>query len=507
MFKKILILFIFFNFLSFAALASSIRIGISSFPTNLGPFFSTDSNGQNINRLIHLSLLEFNSEMSFVCRACESFRESIIDGKHHIKFTLRKDLTFWDKSKIKNIDVKNAIEYFIEEEKIKSIFRFAFAKIKQVILIGEYDIELVYDSYSTENLSNLILLKILKFKNNDISDLTYKNIIGAGPYQIEEIKPLSVHLKSIDKKHEDLIFKVVRDETTMVLKLLRGEIDLTVADLEPSKISYLNNKEGIKFLEKSGTNYKYIGPNHHNWPLTEFNFRKALSLLIPRQEILINDLKEYAELSTGLFSKGFKGYYSTDNIDPYDPILAKKFIEEMGGKLIKNFYYFNGKPLKLIFMVPNSRSSIRLGRILKEYWEKGGIKIELVTLEWGTYLRNFKNGAYDLVLGQWVGFTGPDMLNFAFNSENIPPKGGNRGYYKNLEVDKLLNEIPVSKNEEDRLEIYRKVIKNTNQDYAYLNLWHPKVVWAMRKCLSDINLYPNGNFLSLLDLKSNCQRD
>ena len=67
----------------------TINIAISAAPNNLVPFFSTDANSQNINRLVHSALVDFNEKMQFVCIACESFEEKIVGEKHIFKFVLK----------------------------------------------------------------------------------------------------------------------------------------------------------------------------------------------------------------------------------------------------------------------------------------------------------------------------------------------------------------------------------------------------------------------------------
>ena len=124
--------------------------------------------------------------------------------------------------------------------------------------------------------------------------------------------------------------------------------------------------------------------------------------------------------------------------------------------------------------------------------------------EWGTYMSAFKAGKFDIVVGQWIGFTGPDMLKYVFHSSNTPPKGGNRVGYNNPEVDKFLDLATVETNKEKRTLLYKKAEKIINTDYAAINLWHPNIIWIGRDCLSDITLESTGSFYPLKTLEKNC---
>jgi len=497
-------LFLFFINVSFAG---NLRIALSSKPTNLDPFFSTDGNSQNINRLLHLSLTDFNSKMEFECRLCESFKEELVKGKHQITFILKKGIKFWDGEEVRAKDVENSIKYFGGDPSIKSIFRFAFAKISKVEILGKYKVKLIYEKFDLENLSNLSLLKIIKYKKG--LDHHINNITGAGPYRIDSVRPLELVLKPVfDKTLPELNFKVVKDETTLALKLINREVDLSLASISPRKLDWLkNSQKNLTFFEIPSSNYNYLSVNHTKKFLKRKNIRRALSLLIPREDILKFKLKGQAILAGGLFSPAFLSLYEALPIDPFSPKLAKKLIEAEGFKLNEDgFYRKEGEVLSLDWKTNNNLATIELVNIIKSIFEKNGVKVRSTSQEWGTFMRNFKTGNYDIILGQWMGFTGPDMLNFVFHSKSVPPRGGNRGRYISQEMDNLLALAENETNSNLRNELYKRAQMLANSDYSYINLWHPKISWIGRKCLGRIGLMPNGSFLPLLKIKNECEK-
>src|ERR1700741_26349 len=96
--------------------ADKINIAISAAPNSLVPFFSTDANSQNINRLVHKALIDFNQKMQYRCMACTTYEEKIVGGKQILKFKLREDLTFSDGTPVTAQDVKNSWWYFARDE-------------------------------------------------------------------------------------------------------------------------------------------------------------------------------------------------------------------------------------------------------------------------------------------------------------------------------------------------------------------------------------------------------
>lgn len=485
--------------------ANSINIAISTSPTQLSPFFATDANSQNINRLVHSSLTDFNDKMEFVCILCETYNDRSEGDKHIISFKLKKNLSFQDGSKLTSQDVFNSWKYFTDEENVKSIFRFAFKKIENIKIKNELEFELIFDSFSVENLSNLALLKIIKLeKINNNGEMT---IVGAGPYSIEEIKPLEIVLTPRDKSKLKLIFKVVKDETTLALKLLNNEIDISVTDLTPRKIAWMKKEDKrLQFHERSSTNYKYISINHLKEKFKDNNIAKAISHLIPRKKIIQYKLKGMGVPATSIYSKDFAGLFVDVPIDNYDPELANAIFVKNG--YVKNdqgLWQKDNKIFELDWKSSNNKATEEMANTIKSYLEKNGVKVNLTFQEWGTFMRNFKNGSYDIVIGQWVGFTGGDMIKFAFHSESIPPKGGNRGNFKNTKADHFIDLATTEIDEKTRNNYYRQALRVAFEDYAYINLWHPNIVWISRSCLKGINLYPNGNFYGLLNVEKNCE--
>lgn len=481
-----------------------INVSIGSTPENLDPFFARDSNSQNINRLLHGTIIDFDQQMNIICRLCESFSEKIEkNGKHIISVKLKSGQKFWDGSEVTSQDVKNSWKYFTETEKIKSIYRFAFGNIKEVQIIDRYNLNLVYEKFALDSVANLVLFKIIKI--NDYENYkSWKDIIGSGTYEIVSSERLEVKIKSLKTM---INFKVVSDETTLALKLLNKEIDLSLNTLSERKIKWLRDKilNEYEILETESTNYSYINFNHKKELFKDKKIRKALSHLVPRELLAKYKLGNSATLAKSMYSKGFVDLYIDSEIDNYDPKLAKKLIEEAGFEFKKDGYYKEGKKLKIDWRVSNSKSALEIVETIAQYFSKNNIEVNIIPQEWGTFMRAYKNGDFDIILANWIGFTGGDMLNYVFHSDSMPPKGANRGYYSNPKVDNILSMATNEKNLDVRNKHFKNVLTIVNEDYAYLNLWHPKVVWITRKCLSNILPFSNGSFLGVENIKTSCK--
>jgi len=488
--------------------AKSINIAISSAPSNLSPFYATDANSQNINRLIHLTLTDFTKKMNFECRLCSSFKERMEGKKHIINFKLRDNVKFWDGTKVSAVDVYNSWEYFTDTNFIKSKFALGLSRIKDVRVLNSNEVELVYDEYNPDNLSDLALLKIVKIDKKDVANnIGYEKIVGAGPYRISKSTELEVVLSPVVEGASELIFKVVKDETTLALKLMNKEIDLSLATVSPRKNFWLKeNVKDISFHNVEGTNLIYLGVNHKNEFLKDLKVRKAISLLIPREKIIKYKLKNTATPASSFFSEAFSSLHVKDGEDPYDPKQSELLLKEAGFKKGEDGIWVKGsKKLALTFRVSNNKNTIETVETMKDFLKKGGISINISVQEWGTFYRNLKQGNFDLAIGQWVGFTGPAILRFVFHSESIPPNGANRGFYVNKEFDSFIDKATTELDEKKRNNYYKKALEISNREYSYINLWHPNIIWIGRKCLKNLDVQPNGSFLPLLKMVNDCE--
>lgn len=488
-----------------ASASSIINIAISAAPNNLVPFYSTDANSQNINRLVHSALVDFDEKMTFICIACESYQEKMKGDNQVYTFKLKNNLTFSDGTLVTAQDVKNSYELFAKNEKIKSTFMGAYESIEAVNVLDSKTVEIIFKTFSLENLSNLSLLKILKIKDPSKEQVEVQDIIGCGEYIIAKVDPLEIVVKPRQANKATLVFKVVKDETTLALKLINKEIDLSVANMSPRKVFWLKSQTGIKIWEMPSGNFQFMGVNHKRDLFKDIKVRRALSLLIPREEILKYKLKNTAVLSNGMFSPAFGEMYDNVPIEKQDALEARKLLKQAGWILNKNgLLEKNGKKFEIDWKVSNNKASIEVVEVLKNYFEKEGMIVNVSIQEWGTYMSAFKSGKFDIVIGQWVGFTGPDMLKFVFHSSNTPPKGGNRVGYFNQEVDSKLDLATIETNPIKRTALYKNALKVINEDYANINLWHPNIIWIGRSCLSEISLESTGSFYPLKKLEKNC---
>lgn len=474
--------------------AAVLTVAIGSSPNNLDPYFATDANSQDLNRLIHLSLVDTAPDMSTVCRACEKYEETRLDsGEHRLRFWLKPDIRFQDGTQVKAQNVVESVSNLLKQESapIPNLFN----ELKGAVEINAKTVELIFSAYRPENLTNLSLLKIEKFDNG--------KRITAGKFRLLEKSDSTI---IIEDKNQKIVFKVVGDETTMALKIINKEIDLIATTISPRKTEWLSKQKKLKVFEKEGTNYVYISPQHRHPDLKSSLVRKALSHLIPRKKLATFKQKNTVVLAEGMFSSAFAQLHLKKPPISYDPELSRQLLQKDGYTFASGRWSKDGRILELTLKISNKKHIIELAKALVPYFEQIGIPLRVQPAEWGTFYRDLKAGNFDLALGQWIGFVGADQMGFTFLKESFPPGGANRGYYFDTQFEKNYSKALDEKNKSLRDKYYRQAYARLIEDEAYISLWHPKIMWIASECVKKINLYPTGNFLAFEDMEHTCQR-
>ena len=135
--------------------------------------------------------------------------------------------------------------------------------------------------------------------------------------------------------------------------------------------------------------------------------------------------------------------------------------------------------------------------VLQQQLSEVGIALELRSYEFATLFADVIRGNVQLYTLQWVGVTDPDMLRRVFHSAQVPPAGFNRGYYKNPEVDRLIDAATESLDEPTRLALYAEVQEILARDAPYISLWYKTNVVVAQSHLTGIRLSPTAEFTFL----------
>jgi peptide/nickel transport system substrate-binding protein len=103
----------------------------------------------------------------------------------------------------------------------------------------------------------------------------------------------------------------------------------------------------------------------------------------------------------------------------------------------------------------------------------------------------------------WAGgaLVDPDILRRVFHSDQVPPNGFNRGYYRNAEVDRLLEQATQSIDEAERARASRAAQKLVAVDAPYIPIWNRTNVIVAQPSLEGLHLNATGDFQALREVQ------
>lgn len=468
--------------------ASTIYVGLSAEPSTLDPRRATDATGMRLTNLIFTSIVRLGPDMEILGEAAT--RWTYDKGVYH--FDLRPGLKFHDGAAVTKEDIEFS---FNEYRKETSPFASALAVIQAVnVSYGPSGgaLDLTLKKFSATLLTDLSPVKILPAaKVRAAGDDFGKSPLGSGPFQFVSADANEIKLSAFKENPyaspviSAVSFKIVRDENTRFLKIMKGELDLAQQELPPAKVNELE-KKGLTVYKYPGLSMTYLLLNLNNPILKAKEARQALSAGINRDEIIRFKLEGMAEVATSILPP-HNAYHDGALANPvFDLEKARALIKSAG---------LEGKELSL--KTSNSTQAIENGKVIASQLEKLGLKLNLQSFEWATFFADVNKGNFQLASMKWVGTTDPDIYRTAFRSDQIPPKGRNRGGYTNSKLDQLVDSGNEIQDVRKRIDHYKKVQRIVYDDLPIIPLWYEYETAVVSTKVKNFQAAKTGDYSAL----------
>jgi peptide/nickel transport system substrate-binding protein len=326
--------------------------------------------------------------------------------------------------------------------------------------------------------------------------------VGSGPYTLGEfvpddhvtLRPFPSHYAG-PPRNDGLIFRVVPDETMRGLELRKGSVDLIINDLAPDLVHGLQEDGRLNVMTGPGTDFAYVGFNLRDPLLKDRRVRQAVGYAIDQMAIVKYLRRGLAQAATGIVPPMSWAYASDVRHFTHDPSKARALLDEAGYPDPDG----DGPAPRLRLSLKTSTDErYRLqAAVIQQNLAEVGIAVDVRSSEFATLMADVLRGNVQLYTLQWVGVTDPDMLRRAFHSTQVPPSGFNRTFYKNPEVDRLIDAASTSLDDADRSRLYRDAQRLIADDAPYISLWYKTNFAASRPDLAGIRLTPTADFTFL----------
>lgn len=327
----------------------------------------------------------------------------------------------------------------------------------------------------------------------------WRHPVGSGPFRfvsqeidkevVIERNPQSWNTQG-DGNIQRVRFAVVPEPITRALELRKGSADLESNSLLPDMLPVLAHEKSLAIESTPGTQVQYLAFNTIDPILRDVRVRQAIACAINLPLILKTLQDGRARPALSLLPATHWAW--TGEVDRYgfDPSRAERLLDEAGYPRRTN-----GVRLRLTLKTSTDEGTRQLAATLQQQLAVVGIDLDIRSYEAATYIQDLNRGSFQMYALRWIGGNEqPDIFAYAFSSARIPPKGANRGHYRNPELDALLDDASRSTDQDRRRRDYGKVQQILARDLPAFNLWYKDSIVVHNRRISGIVASPSGSF-------------
>jgi peptide/nickel transport system substrate-binding protein len=470
-----------------------IVVGTTNSATNIDPRVGTDEASQKIHQLIFNSLVHIDGQLRVVPELAESIERP--DTTTYVA-RLRHGVLFHNGRELTSDDVVYTFRSFLDPAfKGRSG---AYRVVASVNALDRYTVEFKLKT----PLGSFPINLVMGIVQAGSGGANARTPVGTGPYRLAEfVADDHVTLAAFAQhyagppRNDGLVLKVVPDDTMRGLELRKGSVDLIVNDLSPDIVWQLQQEGRVQVETAPGTDYAYIGLNLRDPILSRVEVRKAIGYAIDRDAIVKYLRRGFATTAVGIVPPMSWAFERNVFDFKHDPNEAARLLDAAG------FPDPDGPGPLPRFRLSLKTSTTEVYRLqaaaVQHDLAQVGVAIDIRSSEFQTLSADVLRGNFQMYTLQFVGVTDPDILRLVYHSQQAPPAGLNRVRYRNLEVDRLIEEASAAADDEHRLVLFTQAQRIIASDVPYISLWYKTNVAIFQPGIHGVTLSPIADFTFL----------
>lgn len=365
--------------------------------------------------------------------------------------------------------------------------------IKSVDVVDEYSVQFNLNVPQGPFLLNMALpaFVIISPASFELDrENAYKSPVGTGPFKfIEWVPGDKVVLEKYSNYWGDVssvdqvIIRTIPDNAARFLALKSGSIDMMDGVNTDDAVGAKKDR-ALSVLVRPPLNIAYLNFNQNAKPFDDVRVRQAVALGINRAGIVEALYRGFGQVAQQMIPSHMLGFNTEIKGFAYNPDQAKKLLAEAG--------YPNGFSTEFWYM-PVSRPYFPNPKQFAEAFAadlaKIGIKAELKSEDWGTYLADARVPKFPIWMLGWTGDNG-DTDNFLFTFFGSEGSGNT---WKNVDARKLLAKAQASADSSERDGIYQQVNALIEKEIPRLPIAHTNVPLVARSYVKGYLAHPTGS--------------
>lgn len=477
----------------------AVVVLIESSPNSLDPRVGTDAQSERLDGLLFDALAK--KDEHFVPQPWLALRWRQTDPLHWI-FTLRPGVRFSDGRALEAEDVAWTIRSMTDGTVLTSKGG-NFASVASVRALDALTLEITLkhaDQTLLFNLSDGMFGVVPRGSGRDFA----LHPIGSGAFRFAHAEQdRDVVLERVAHSWSDpsapsahriehLRFDVVPDAVTSALELEKGSADIAVNVVTLDMVRVLEHTAGLHVEHGPGSPVMYLNFNCAAGPLADRRVRQAIAFALDRPAIVDALWRGRARLAGTLLPPGHWAAAAPADLQQYthDTRRAVALLQAAGYPAAAD-----GVRLRLEMKTSTDETTRLLAVVLKAQLRAAGIELVLRSAEFGTFYADVSRGAFQMYALRWIGANeDPGIFRYALGSGDFPPAGGNRGHYRNPEIDRLLALADASPVQTDRRDDYVAVERQIAEDVPTIPLWFPDINIVRTDRVHGVVAAGSGNF-------------
>ena len=473
-----------------------IVVGMTNSASVLDPRVGADEASQKAHQLIFNTLVRIDADLRIVPELADALESP--DPLTYVA-RLRRGVQFHDGRELTAEDVVYTFRSFLDPT-----FRGrsgAYRLLTAVNAIDRYTVEFRLK----EPFGSFPINLVMGIVQAGSGTANVRTPVGTGPYKVVEftpddrlvLAPFEAYWQG-RPKNDGLVLKVVPDDTMRGLELRNRSVDLVVNDLAPDIVWQLREEGRVRMVTAPGTDYAYVGINLKHPILSSGLVRQAIAFAIDRDAIVKHLRRGLASTAVGIVPPMSWAFEPKVFEIRHDPWQARRLLDEAG------FPDPDGDGPQPRFSLTIRTSTSEAYRLqaaaIQHDLGRVGVHVDVRSTELQTLFGDVVRGNFQLYTLQFVGITDPDMLRRVFHSAQQPPAGLNRVFYRNADVDRLIDAAARAGDDRERRDLYGEAQRIIAADVPYVPLWYRTNVAVFQPELQGVTLSPIADFTFLKDV-------
>ena len=504
--RIVVILGIFILLANFATYAMEPRLGgeftfaINSPVQTLDPHIALDKSSIQVSKAIYQPLVRYLPENEAVGPCLASSWETKKQGKEWI-FHLREGVKFHDGAPFNADAVVFSFERQLNPkypyyEKRCFYGRYLWGDIiDKVQGVDEYTVKFTLKTpyapfiYSlTSSAAMIISPKAVK----DYGKNFHRHPAGTGPFKLlgwgkdgEVMLERYEDYWGKEARLNSLLFRPISQEDLRIQALRKGE--LQGAQFESSAGIKLTAESinQLKLVEIPHLEVVYLVLNMRKSPLNRLKVREAIYRAIDKEKLQGMFYPEKAMIARSLIPPTLWGYNPDLSEYELNPEKAQQLLKEA-----------KVEELTINLWIPDTPTSHLpdpegMAGQIKEDLAKIGIDVQIVEMDWRSYLKGCEKGEHHMTLAEWkADFPDPDNFLYPLLDPQVLSKSGNTNwsFYQSSFLHEILERARQVTDEVERTRLYQVAQKIIQQDISCIPLVHTKGMFAFSSEIEGVNI-------------------